>query len=312
MNPEEFAPNSQLQNSLYEALDNLGSGPYTFYQYTKYQMSQDGYVFWVKSQNSVQFKGALHVSTDREQEIDDTIAMNSVILDAESEITAFNDNSPTTMWVGDIPVPDGTVKVAFQRRGPFFAKAGVYHYAGFAVFPPFGPLLVDSDSDLPAGPIVSNSLPLWLDFSTASLPVYPSFLVPENVSPPYIAVHIPHTVQVQPVPYVPWSTTTPDPTPDFYDLTLYQLMKDQVQMIAYGLNNVQAWQFIYRLFTASGDSFGFMTTPTIQDDKRTQPEIMAIAMKKTIEFEASYYQTAADVVARRMIASATVSYTTEE
>lgn len=317
MNPEEFAPDTQQQQALNEALGNLAPrGKFTFYQYTKYQMSQDGYIFWVKSQETVSIKGALHMASDREQEIDDTIAMNSVILDSGSEITEFNQISPTTMWVGDLPVPDGsTVKVAFQRRGPYFQNAGIFHYAGFAVFPPFGPQLVDSETDLPTGPIVSNSLPLWLAFGTTGLPLYPSFLVPENLSPPYIAVHIDpdQTTQIQPVPYLEWTTANPDPQSGFYDLPVYQLMHDHVEMICYGLTNTQAWQFVYQLISKSyADQFGFMTTPVLKDDKRTQPEIMAIAMKKRLEFDAAYYMTTSDAAARRLIASATVSYTFQE
>lgn len=311
MNTSEFAPNSQQQEALYDALDNLGHSTYSFTQYTKVQMSEDGYIFWVKGTNTISVKGAMHVATEREQEIDDTISMNSVILDSQSEITEFNQTSPTTMWVGDITAPGGvSVKIAFQRRGPFFANAGVYHYAGFAVFPPFGPQIVDSTSALPAQPIVSNSLPIWIGFSTPEIPIYPSFLVPENAAPPYIAAHIDpaQTSQLQPVPLAVWSTANPDPTqPGFYDLATSQLMHDHVEMICYGLNNLQAWTIVYKLMQDDSDTFGFMSLPVIRDEKRTQPEIMAIAQKKVFEFDVSYYMEAADVIARRLITSATMS-----
>ncbi|MHB1644266.1 MAG: hypothetical protein ACYCS8_16730, partial [Acidithiobacillus sp.] len=57
------------------------------------------------------------------------------------------------------------------------------------------------------------------------------------------------------------------------------------------------------------DAFGFMNSPIIQDEKRAQPEIAAIAMKKTLVIEASYYQSAADAIARNLIVSASCSFT---
>ena len=48
--------------------------------------------------------------------------------------------------------------------------------------------------------------------------------------------------------------------------------------------------------------------PVIRDHKRTQAEIMAIALKKSIEFDVSYYQQTADAIARQLITSATISF----
>jgi hypothetical protein len=84
-----------------------------------------------------------------------------------------------------------------------------------------------------------------------------------------------------------------------------------VRFTLYGLTNQQAIQWLYALekYSEYTDTFGFMNSPMIQDEKRTQPEIAAIAMKKTILLEASYYQSAADVVARQLITSASCSFT---
>src|SRR5580693_6517169 len=63
--------------------------------------------------------------------------------------------------------------------------------------------IIDTQADLDAlEPIVSNSLPIWLAMPsyvppypgfTCPIPLYPSFLVPDNEPPPYGAVHIEDT-----------------------------------------------------------------------------------------------------------------------
>jgi hypothetical protein len=44
-----------------------------------------------------------------------------------------------------------------------------------------------------------------------------------------------------------------------------------------------------------------MTSGAIRDEKRTQPELGILAMKKTIEFDVSYYQARANNVARQLL-----------
>ena len=316
---------TQQKNALLEAFNNLTdpsqSGTFTFTQYTKYQVAQDGYVFWVATGNTITVNGALHISTDREQELDDTIAMNVVMLDTGDAITEFNTVDTASLWVAEIagPTGDGTVQIAFQRRGPYFENAGVYHYMGFAVFAPFADILVQSASDIPAGPIVNNSLPVWMALPTSlaelpgnlfptSIPVYPSFLVPSNAQPPYIVVNIEpdRTQPIQAFPEVVWPGGDTGPQ----DCAAYQLVRDHVELILYGLNGQQAMQLLAALTRLStfANQFGFMSMPVIRDHKRTQPEIMAIALKKSIEFTASYYQSAADAIARQLILSAVLTY----
>ncbi len=311
MNINEFTPQTQQQEALREGLNNLnaaGQGSYVFTEYTRYQLSQDGYVFWVKGSNTITVLGALHIATERDQEIDNTIGMNSVVLDAQAEINEFNTVNPSSMWIANLVMPDGTtVPVAFQRYGPFYQNANIYHYAGFAVFPPLGPQLINSAADLPTEPIVSNSLPIWLA-QNSTAPVYPSFLVPENIQPPYVVAHIEPelTRPIQAVPLYVWSGGA-----GTQQLTSYQLYYDYVQLILYGFTNAMAQQFYAGLITTSlnDDTFGFSgDIPSIRDEKRTQPEISAIAMKKTLSFGASYYQTTADAIARRLIVKAALNF----
>ena len=328
MNSPLFDPeNTQQKNALSEAFSNLTiaslSGTFTFTQYTKTVLSQDGYVFWVAGSNTLTVKGALHVSTDREQDTDKTIAMNVVMLDSEGVINEFNKEDSGVLWVGEIPIPDGgTVKAAFQRRGPFFKNAGIYHYMGYSVFPQFSDILVASSSDIPAGPIVSNSLPIWLGMQAflqnvptitwdTSIPFYPSFLVPENVKPPYVVVHIDPdwTDSVQPVPQYPYSGNALGPT----DVPSLQLYSDRVELLCYGLNNQQVLQLQaaileYQLFSGQ---FGFTTTPVIRDLKDPMAELQAIALKKSLVFQANYYMQSADAMAKQIIEAATISYNVE-
>ena len=94
-------------------------------------------------------------------------------------------------------------------------------------------------------------------------------------------------------------------------MTAQQLTHDLVRLTFYGMNNSQiiAWVAGIMDYSLNTDDFGFMSNPIPQDDKRTQVEIAAIAMKKTIELDVSYYQSAADALARRLIAQALTTYT---
>jgi len=317
------APN-QLQTALRQGLDNLGRNQViTFTQYTKQTVAQDGYVFWVNSSSTLAAKGSLHYGTERDQSADQTAGINSVIFTSETEVTAFNSVGAGILWIASFPVEGGgTLYIAFSGRGSFYEQAGLWHYTGFAVYPAMQSQLINSASDLPAGPIVSNSGPIFLSAAAsiaslpgsqaATYPAYLSYLLPENITPPYISVHVEPgmTEAVQQFPRYKWSQKTgsgPYQVPDT------QLMRDHVTLTLYGMNNAQARQWLSGLiiYTLATENFGFMTAPAIQDDKRAQPEIAALAMKKSITFDASYFQGTADAITRQLILSASVSFQIE-
>jgi len=282
----------------------------TFQKYVKTVLSQDGFVFWVASGPSQQFVGSLHVASDRVQEEDQTIGINSFIFTSESEITELNAVNPTTMWVGTWTLSgDVTLQIAFSKRGPYYQAADIWHYSGFAVYPALSTQLINSFSDLPVEPIVSNSLPIWLALESlgiSTVPAYPSFLVAENIAPPYVSVHIPPeaTEAIQAFPLFQWPGT-PDPPTNLQAMTSQQLVRDRIRLTFYGLTNQQIIQYMAGImdYSTDTDAFGFMSNPVPKDDKRPQTEIRAIAMKKTMEFDVSYYQTTADALARRLILS---------
>ncbi len=307
-----------LASALDAGIDTLGQ-TITFTQYTKSIVPADGYIFWVATGTTVTAKGSLHYASNRQQGEDQTIAQNSILFTSETEVTELNAIDPSTLWVGAIAATGATLKIAFSRRGAYHRKADIWHYTGDAVYPAMESQLIASVGDLPVGQIVSNSLPIWLGATPTALgltfaaPVYPSFLVPDNVSPPYISAHIePGTTEaLQGFMSYDWPGTTLPNTGDspLHNLQSQQLMRERVTLVMYGFTNSQVIQYLAALinYSIDTDDFGFSDSPTIQDEKRTQSEISAIAMKKTIPIYATYYQGAADAIARRLILSATVS-----
>lgn len=318
-NESASAPGN-LASALDAGIESIGQQQtVTFTQYTKSIVPADGYVFWVATGTTVVAKGSLHYASNRQQEEDQTVAENSFLFTSETEITELNAVSPSILWVGSWAATGATLKVSFSRRGSYYKQSGVWHYMGDAVYPAMESQLVASAGDLPVGQIVSNSLPIWLAATPAALglgfsaPVYPSYLVPDNVSPPYIAAHIePGTTEaLQGFMSYDWPGTTVANSGAslLHNLPSSQLMRERVSLVMYGFTNSQVIQYLSALinYSIDTDDFGFSDSPAIQDDKRTQPEIAAIAMKKIIPIFATYYQSAADAIARRLILSATVA-----
>ncbi len=309
-----------LSSALDAGIESIGKQEtVTFTQYTKSIVPADGYVFWVATGTTIKAKGSLHYSSGRNQDTDQTISKNSVLFTSETEVTELNTVDPLTLWVGAWPTSGSTLKIAFSRRGAYYRQADIWHYMGDAVYPAMDYQLVASASDLPVGQIVSNSLPIWIGATPTALglsftaPVYPSFLVPDNVSPPYIVANIEPgmTEALQGFMAYEWPGTTLPNTgaSPLHNLASSQLMRDQVTLTMYGFTNSQVIQYLAALinYSIDTDDFGFSDSPTIQDAKRTQPEISAIAMKKVIPISATYYQGTADAVARRLILSAAVA-----
>ena len=301
---------SQLAASLAAGVAQISNNQtVSFQQYTKSTLPTDGYVFWVASGSSQQFTGSLHVLTDRKQEEDQTIAANKMVFTATGEVSQLNAIAPGTMWVGSWVVDGATLRVAFSETGANYQQAGLWHYRGFAVYPALASQLVASSADLPVEPIVSNSLPIWLSqtkFGTSTVPVYPSFLVPDNVVPPYVVAHVePDMTEAPSFPIYQWPGN-PTPPTQLQPMASLQLAKDNVKLTLYGFTNQMAIQYLVSLieYSVNSDNFGFGNSPAIRDEKRPQVEIAAIAMKKTINIVAWYFQSTADAIARRLILEA--------
>jgi hypothetical protein len=305
---ESLGSQSQLASGLAAGVNTLSQQQTVlFSQYAQQIVSPDSSVFWVNTGQTTTAEGSLHYATHQEQNEDETIDVNRVIFTSLEQIDAFNAIAPDTLWVGTF---EG-IQFSFSSRGSFYQQANLYHYEGNAVYPALASQLVDSAADLPAGPIVSNSLPIWLTqttVGTTTVPVYPSYLVPANVVPPYVTAHIePDLTEVPSFPIYSWpGTTQPGSPAPLHDLPSTQLAKDRVRLTLYGFTNQMAIQYLASLieYSLNSDNFGFGNSPAIKDQKRTQSELAVIAMKKTIDIDAWYFQSTADAIARRLILSA--------
>lgn len=315
---EVIGTQSQLEAVLDAGVENLSNRQEVqFRLYNKVVVARDSYVFWVATPRTTTVIGSLHYGSDRYQDEDQTISANQVVLSAEREITDLNAVAPGTMWIGKWPIspagsslPSQYLQVAFSQRGFLYGPANLWHYIGYAVYPAMSSQVVDDEDDIPASPIVSNSLPIWLSQNQMA-PVYPSFLVPDNIAPPYIVAHVEPsgTTAIESFPIYSWpGVTVPDSgTSPMHELASSQFCRDEVTLTMYGFNNQQAWQYFVSLIEYSKPDdapFGFANSPVIVDPKRTQVEIAAIAQKKTLKISANYLQGAADVIARRLILKA--------
>ena len=110
----------------------------------------------------------------------------------------------------------------------------------------------------------------------------------------------------------PGTLVPPPPTyiSPFYSVAASMLCRDEVDLTLYGFTNTMAFQFLSNLISYSmvgpGETptFGFANSPAIQDEKRVQVEIAALAQKKMIHISANYYQGSAQAAAYRLILKA--------
>jgi hypothetical protein len=312
---ESIGSQLQLAGSLAAGVKTISQDQaVVFTMYIRVVLPLDGFVFWVRSDlvsaavraaavsgiptplYQVSVQGSLHYATQNEQREDETADINRVVFTSLSQIDEFNVIGPGVMFLGEF---EG-IRFAFNRRDSFYQQANLYHYVGDAVYPALDSQIIDAVGELDTTElIVSNSLPVWLTLNQF-MPMYPSFLVPGNIAPPYAVVHID-----------PSSTNAIQSAPAL-DSTLshYQLVSDRVRITMYGLGNNQAMDFQDYVFQYSlnTDVIGVMNMPVIRDEKRTQSELSVIAMKKSIEIEVSYYQARVNTIARQFIKSAIPTY----
>lgn len=282
----------------------------TFTLYNRAVLPLDGYVFWVKTSpaDTREASGSLHYSSDTEQGEAENYAINRVVFTALEEIEDMNEVAPDQLWIGVI---DG-IQFSFTSRGSFYQQANVYHYVGNAVYPDMARQIVNLSTDLdPTKVIVSNCLPLWLALNGYAPPnpglgfampvtLFPSFLSPQNLVPPFATVDIQDgsTEGIMAAPLL------------LSDGSHAQLVTDRVKVTLWGLNNEEALSFIdcVNAYSLNYDTFGIMNIPVIRDDKRTQSELGTLAQKKSAIFDVSYYQYTARAIARQLIVDARATF----
>jgi hypothetical protein len=321
---ESMASPTPLGSDLQAGVDAISANQtVTFTKYVRTVLPSDGYVFWIKNsllaqspavlskcapaiENTFDAKGSLHYSTDLHQEEDKTYTVNRVVFTSEREIQQLNGVNPELLYIG---VFDG-IRFAFGQRGSYYRQSNLFHYVGSAVYSDMELQIIESAKDLdPSNVIVSNSLPLWLTFNNYEpfygfanlvMPLWPSFLVPSNLRPPFASVHI-----------LPESTQALSSAPRIDATQSHsQLVRESVRITMYGMNNAEALNFIDCVYQRSQDDpgFGILNMPVVRDDKRGQVELTALSQKKTVDFDISYVQSAVRDMARQYIASAVVGY----
>ena len=296
----------QFQAGLFAGLQLLsGVQEVTFKQYIRHVLPLDGSVFWLKTQEK-KIPGALHYDARVQQLYDESFAVNRVVFTTTTPIQLFDRINPGTLWIGEA----AWIKFAFSQLAPFFDQSGLYHYRGDAVYPVMESQLLDVGAEPPDDTlIVSNSLPVWLSLMTYDPPwllagnpgiqLYPSFLVPDNLRPPYGAVHI-----------QPESTRAMAGIPLISQMSYHsQLAMETVEITLYGTNNAQALAFLdlVNQFSLDTGLIGMMNAALPRDDKRTQTELGVLAQKKTIIFEVNYLQQAMPNVAIPLILSVPIT-----
>jgi hypothetical protein len=227
----------------------------------------------------VTVEGSLHYTTTNNQDETEGFSINHVVFTSESEIELLNTVNPKTICIGTI---DG-IQFAFSRRNMLYRQAGLFHYQGDAVYPSLASQIINFPNQLDARQVVSNSLPVWLTFNQFC-PMYPSFLVPEDIVPPWCSVHIEpgDTKALQALPWI-------DPVTGSH----WQLAQDKVRLTFYGLRNAGIIDFMdsVNTWTLQNEyTMGVQSMSIARDEKRTQTELNILAQKKTIDYEVDYYQ----------------------
>jgi hypothetical protein len=147
--------------------------------------------------------------------------------------------------------------------------------------------------------VVSKSLPIWLTLNKY-MTVYPSYLIADNVEPPYASIHID-----------PRQTRALQMAPALDSMSnQWQLAEDDVNITIYGLRNFNAQDYLSYVYQymLDTDVMGLTAPTIIQDDKQWQTEISALSMKKTIDFKVSYNQGRIRDIARQYILSCVPHY----
>ena len=295
----------QMASALRAGLETLDlQQTITFVLYKRIVLPVDGFVFWVNasvlapgsydSAYSLMFEaqGSLHHTTINRQDPSESFSVHRMIFTSIQPINDLARIDPQYMYLA---TTDGE-QYAFSTRSGWYRQAGLYHYSGDAVYASLASQILNNPNDLGQAQVVSNSLPIWLQLNKL-FPVYPSYLVPDNLEPPYAVIHIDEdgTHPMQSAPY--WDV----------DGNRWQLAKDHVEVTTYGVRNNMVMDWIdsvqnYALNNSS--AFGIMNSPVPRDAKRGQVEISALSQKKTILFDVNYYQTRMNSIAQQFIKSA--------
>jgi hypothetical protein len=289
-----------LRQGLVQLSNNLNV---TFTRYVASILPSDGYKFWVKaslilgetSPFVLSVAGSFHSSINQEQNEEDTPAVTAILFTTQYEIAEMQSVNSSSIWIGEYL---GS-RFSFTRRGKYYPEANVYHYYGDAILSRMESQIIDDLNDLDTGDtIVSNSLPIWLDIDS-TIDVYPSYLIPTNLPPPYISVDIDQTESIT-------AGFSIDNDGDFDNF-----QKEKVSLTLFGFNRKKAAEFLNTVHQhcMATDEMGVINTPIVSDEKSPQSDFNIIAQKKKISFLVNYRLSIMQIVVRRMLANATATIT---
>ncbi|EPX9820316.1 hypothetical protein ACW6MV_001781 [Escherichia coli] len=204
---EELAEqhSSQLSSVLKSAVETISSDQeITFRLYVRQVLPLDGFVYWVnaeiiscdelcrlniESPTRLKIKGSLHRQVIAIQDESVSKDVNNIIFTPVQQVDDFNVENPDAIYLGEY----GGVQFAFSRMESRYQQSGIFHYRGMAILPTMRSQIIDCEEDISDEQIISNSIPIWLQMKDAAT-VYPSYLVPQNLRPPYIAVDVRNSI----------------------------------------------------------------------------------------------------------------------
>lgn len=299
---------TQLSSVLQSAVETISSGQeITFRLYVRQVLPLDGFVYWVNAEiitpdelerigitnpHTTTIKGSLHRQVVTEQSATSSRDVNNIIFTPITKADDFNIEDPNAIYLGEY---EGT-QFAFSRMESRYTQSGIFHYRGMAILPTMRSQIIDSPDDISDEQVISNSTPIWLALKQFAT-VYPSFLVPSNLKPPYIAADVRNTVPLQLAAAVRGSAR-------------YQLAQDSVRVTLYGFSNQMALDFVdYVVNKALDDEeFGITNVPIVSDAKSNQVEINALAKKKIVDFDVNYYQATTRDISHQLIKEVIFNY----
>jgi hypothetical protein len=263
---------------------------YIFRKFLRRRALADGRVFIVlatllpedktEGDHEYNIMGVMHYDNDVKQNVDETPTRNLVV---------FACDRPVPFWgvAGDSEyisssVGDGLQYIVFDRQTQTFQQSGIHQYTGRELFPANRSQIIETGEQLQRllNVTVSNSLPKLLKIAPDRVK-FPSYLIPSDLTPPYIVVHV-DTASTTPLHWAPTVDRTGSE---------YQHMRETVYFICYGLDDQEVSAFTREIrdwCEAPSHEMGLTVAPTVQESLRTQSELNILAMKKVIKMEVNY------------------------
>lgn len=230
-----------------------------------------------------------------------TIPANTIdtMIDVISGVTVNNSAAGTTVARNLILIYYKDYIIGINKMMALNAVAGTYHYNGEIIQSKNAGYIVLDDTSA-STLFLSNSTTKWLSFGTySSIPFYPSFLTPANLSTAHAVVEITKTVPVS-LPKQVSDTIVQQSLTDYCKVTLINGTLKQAQDIA------------MQLYEQAGEVklFGVLDFPAwSQEQSDVQSSFGVKANKRTMDVKVNYVLESGASRALKYILDATASIT---